>query len=110
MVDVLILGATGMLQVTLRLKYTHRFPGFTGRLITRYLHVHRERDSFSLGVAGRSKTKLKELSDDLDLEDSVKVFTVDVTKEDELDNLISQTKVVINTVGPFLKWSKPVVQ
>lgn len=94
MVDVLVLGATG----------------FTGKLITRYLHVHRERDSFTFAIGGRSKTKLGELVADLNLAGDVQVFEVDVTKADQVDEVVRKAKVVINTIGPFFMWGKPVVR
>lgn len=73
------------------------------------MHGHRERDSFTFAIAGRSKAKLAELVASLELPASVQVFTVDVTKEDEVDEVVQKAKVVINTVGPYFKWSKPVV-
>ena len=79
-------------------------------MITQYLHTHRERDSFKFGIAGRSKSKLQDLVKDLSLGDSVEVFQVDVTKDEDLENITSQTKVIINTVGPYLRWGKPVVK
>ena len=83
--------------------------GFTGRLITRYLHAHREGDSFSFAIAGRSKSKLVDLAATLELPPSVPIFVVDVTRPDEVDGAVQKAKVVINTVGPYIKWGKPVV-
>lgn len=87
----------------------HLCIGFTGKLITRTLHAHRERGSFTFAIAGRSKAKLVELAASLELPASVQIFTVDVTNVDEVDEVVQKTKVVINTVGPYFKWSKPVV-
>lgn len=109
-VDVLVLGATGSwLGILLYNCFDHASLGFTGKLITRYLLAHRERDSFTFAIAGRSKTKLAELVTSLELPASVQLFTVDVTKVDEVDEVVQKAKVVINTVGPYFKWSKPVV-
>lgn len=110
-VDVLVLGATGawLSYLFLVICVDHVAIGFTGKLITRYLLAHRERDSFTFAIAGRSKTKLAELVTSLELPASVQVFTVDVTKVDEVDEVVQKAKVVINTVGPYFRWSKPVV-
>ncbi|KAI5119826.1 hypothetical protein M0805_004761 [Coniferiporia weirii] len=94
MIDILVLGATG----------------FTGKLITRYLHVHRERDSFSFGVAGRSKARLNELAEELGLGAAVPIFEVDVTRDDEVYDAVRHAKVVISAVGPYFRWGMSVVR
>lgn len=83
--------------------------GYTGRLITTYLHEHPERSSFTLGIAARSKAKLNDLKKSLKLDDSVETFYVDVTKPDSVEEVVKQAKVVINTIGPFWYWGEPVV-
>lgn len=93
MADIIIFGATG----------------YTGRLITAYLQEHPERSSFTLAIAGRSKAKLGDLKRTLRLDDSVNVFQVDVTKPDQVEEVVKQAKVVINTVGPFWLWGEHVV-
>ncbi|KAF8963594.1 Saccharopine dehydrogenase-domain-containing protein [Flammula alnicola] len=92
--DILVLGATG----------------YTGGLITRYLSAHPQRSQFSLAIGARSPQKLKELVQQLSLPSSVKIIQVDVTNPDEIDAAVSQTRVVINTVGPYWLWGTPVVR
>ncbi|KIJ67410.1 hypothetical protein HYDPIDRAFT_108169 [Hydnomerulius pinastri MD-312] len=95
MVDVLLLGATG----------------YTGRLIARYLATHPQRGSFTFGLAARSDSKLKALvHENCDLLIDVPLFVVDVTSSDAVDKAVQQTRVVINTVGPYWRWGTPVVQ
>ncbi|KAH8110427.1 Saccharopine dehydrogenase-domain-containing protein [Phellopilus nigrolimitatus] len=94
MVDILVLGATG----------------YTGKLITRYLHVHRERGAFSFAIAGRSEARLAELVAELSLDGTVQVLRVDVTNNDELQAAVRTARVVINTVGPYYRWGRPVVK
>ena len=88
--------------------------GFTGRLITRYLHAHRERKAgkFTYAIAGRSKAKLTELARAIrsDDDDNLEIFVVDVTDFDEVEKVVQQAKVVVNTVGPYWRWGKPVVK
>ncbi|KAL5512462.1 hypothetical protein ACEPAG_3115 [Sanghuangporus baumii] len=95
MVDVLVVGATG----------------YTGNLIIRYLTVHRERDSFKLGIAARSKSKLDRLVSELDLS-NVPSFTVDVINDDSIKALFDEARprVVLSTVGPYIKWGKPLAR
>lgn len=90
MADILVLGATG----------------YSGRLTARYLSQHPQRSSFTLAVAGRSRSKL----DALELDAGVQVFVVDVTDETAVEELVKQFKVIANTVGPYWRWGTPVVK
>ncbi|KAF8661486.1 hypothetical protein AX16_001323 [Volvariella volvacea WC 439] len=92
--DVLILGATG----------------FTGRLITRYLAAHPQRSQFTFTVSGRSSSKLEELVKDLGLDSSIPVLKIDVSNEEDIKKAVEGVKVVINTVGPYLRWGTKVVR
>ena len=84
--------------------------GFTGRLVTRYLYAHHDRGSkFSFAVGARSKSKLDDLVSELSLDNDVEVILVDVTKPEQVDAAVKRVKVVINTVGPFMRWGTPVV-
>lgn len=93
MADILVLGATG----------------FTGRLIVEYLAQHTERSKFTFAIAARSASKLEALRKDLNLDANIKSFIVDVSKPDEIEAVVTQVKVVLNTVGPFYLWGTPVV-
>jgi len=98
MVDIIVLGATG----------------YTGSLITRYLHAHRERKAgkFTYAIAGRNKTKLAELARAIrsDDDDSLGIYEVDVTNFDDVEKIVQQAKVIVNAVGPYWRWGKPVVK
>ncbi|KIM68134.1 hypothetical protein SCLCIDRAFT_1209538 [Scleroderma citrinum Foug A] len=95
MLDIIILGATG----------------YTGRLITRYLAAHPQRAAFTFGLAARSEQKLEALKDELgDAVRQVPTFVVDVTKPDDIDSIVQETRIVITTVGPYWLWGTPVVQ
>ena len=74
------------------------------------MHVHRDRGSFTYAVAGRNKSKLADLAADLNLANDVQVFEVDVTNFDELERTVQKGKIVLNAVGPYWRWGKPVVQ
>ncbi|KAI0752778.1 Saccharopine dehydrogenase-domain-containing protein [Daedaleopsis nitida] len=92
--DILVLGATG----------------FTGRLITRYLHNHPQRTSFTFALGVRSKSKGEELKRSLGIDDSVTLVQVDFSSYDNIEAAVKDTKVVINLVGPYWTWGADVVR
>ncbi|KAG0703333.1 Saccharopine dehydrogenase-domain-containing protein [Suillus ampliporus] len=95
MVDIVVLGATG----------------YTGGLIAQYLATHPQRSSFTFGLAARSQTGLEKVVRGLNLsEDDVLTFTVDVTKPGDVDAVVRQARVVINTIGPYWRWGTSVVR
>jgi len=93
MVDILVLGATG----------------YAGRLIVEVLQNHRERPSFSFGIAARSTSKLAQLKADFKLDASVQTYEFDVTNPQQVEAVVGQAAIVINTVGPFWTWGTVVV-
>ncbi|RPD57921.1 hypothetical protein L226DRAFT_538874 [Lentinus tigrinus ALCF2SS1-7] len=93
-VDILVLGATG----------------FTGRLITRYLYNHPQRNSFTFAIGIRSKAKGEELKKSLGIDDSVSIVQVDVNSYEDVEAAVKDTKVVINVVGPYWLWGTNVVR
>ncbi|THH20820.1 hypothetical protein EUX98_g8510 [Antrodiella citrinella] len=93
MVDILVLGATG----------------YMGRLITEVLQNHRERPAFSFGIAARSLNKLEKVKEDLKLDTNVQTFEFDVTDPQQVEAVVSQAAVIINTVGPYWNWGTAVV-
>lgn len=113
--DILVVGATGTIwfifSPTNQADTFQLNSGFTGRLITRYLYSHPSKSSFTFALAARSKSKLSALASSLNLDASVKLEVLDVTKPDELDAAIKAgVRVVINTVGPYWIWGTPVVR
>lgn len=92
-------------------KLTSTLSGYTGRLVIRYLATHRDRTSFTFGLAGRSKSKLDRLVSDLDLA-GVKTFTVDVLDDVSIERLFdeAQPKVLLTTVGPYWTYGFPVAR
>lgn len=91
--DILILGATGV----------------TGRLTAAYLAKHPERTSLTFGISGRSKSKLTELAKELG-EPDLPTFVVDATNAEDVERVVQNARVVINTVGPFWKYAFPVLE
>ncbi|KAG1851335.1 Saccharopine dehydrogenase-domain-containing protein [Suillus subalutaceus] len=95
MVDIVVLGATG----------------YTGRLIAQYLATHPQGSSFTFGLAARSQSALEKVFRELNLsKDDVPAFTVDVTNPSDVDAVVQQARIVINTIGPYWRWGTSVVR
>ncbi|TDL16442.1 hypothetical protein BD410DRAFT_622891 [Rickenella mellea] len=94
MPDILVLGATG----------------FTGRIVTRYLHTHPNRSSFSFAIGGRSRSKLSALVDELKLDESVEVIEFNANDDASVEVAVQRVKVVINMVGPYWLYGTPIVR
>ncbi|KAI0316430.1 NAD-P-binding protein [Amylostereum chailletii] len=91
MADILLIGATG----------------YSGRATARYLLSHPERNTFTLALAARSRTKLE--NSGLKIDENVRVFVFDLTDEAELEAAVRQVKVVVNAAGPYCRTGSPVV-
>ncbi|VTO81755.1 unnamed protein product [Fusarium graminearum] len=83
--DIVLLGATG----------------YTGRLCAAYMaQVLPETTSWA--IAGRNRSKLEQLYNDLELQlTTCTVYTLDLTSETAINELVKKTCVVINTIGPY---------
>lgn len=76
--------------------------GFTGRLVVEYLHnSYGVSGPVKWAIAGRSARKLAALRDELGIAAELPLRVVDATDADALDELVTQTRVVITTVGPY---------
>jgi len=88
MPDVLLFGATG----------------FTGRLTAQALAAR----GVSFAIAGRNRSKLERLGDDLDPSPEVRV--AEVGDVDALADALSDVKVMITCVGPFMELGDTAVE
>ena len=87
--------------------------GFTGKYIAEYLNSHPERSGptpFTFAIAGRSQKKLEELKGELKLDHEVGIFTIDVGDYASVEAVVTRTKVVINTIGPFWTYGDHIVR
>ena len=98
--DLIIMGATS----------------FAGRLIVEYLikNYGAKNEKFSWAIAGRDQKKLEELKKtfiEIDSQaNSIPIFVADSFHPKSLDNMTSFCKIVISTVGPYLKYGIPLIQ
>ena len=90
--------------------------GFTGRLVVEYLikNYGVKNEKFSWAIAGRAQKKLEQLKNSFTYLDprvsSLAIFVADSFDLDSLDNMTSSCKIVISTVGPYLKFGKSLIQ
>ena len=89
--------------------------GFTGRLVARYLCAAYGVDqSVRWAIAGRNAAKLDKLRDELkDLDAAAGALPIVVGDSHDaasLTALVSRTRVVLTTVGPYMKYGATLVQ
>jgi short subunit dehydrogenase-like uncharacterized protein len=93
--DVVVFGATG----------------FTGGLTAEYLAAHARGTRWAL--AGRSRAKLEQTRTRLRAIDpsaeDLALLEADATDPDSLRRVAESTKVVITTVGPYIRYGEPLV-
>jgi saccharopine dehydrogenase (NAD+, L-glutamate forming) len=86
--------------------------GFTGGLTARYL-AGQAPARLRWALAGRSQTKLRKLRDALAAIDprcaGLPLLPADATDPDSLRQVAEHSRVVITTVGPFLRYGEPLV-
>ena len=90
--------------------------GFTGKLVVEYLlkNYGIRNSRFSWAIAGRNKIKLEKLSKSLihinEGTVDIDTFVVDSFDSNSLDILTSSCKVILSTVGPYLKYGLPLIK
>lgn len=88
--------------------------GFTGGLVAEYLARASEHTPLRWALAGRSLEKLTAVRDRLGLpEGSPRVPELIVAESSDtasLARMVEATRVVITTVGPYIKYGEPLVQ
>ena len=87
--------------------------GFTGKLVADYLAQHAD-TSIRWAIAGRNRNKLEQVRNSLiainpALAD-LPILIADSLDENSMQSLVSQTKVVCTTVGPYTKYGTPLVK
>jgi short subunit dehydrogenase-like uncharacterized protein len=80
--------------------------GFTGALTAEYLASHAPPGT-RWGIAGRNRTKLAAVRDRLAV--NVEILDADVDDRPSLRHMAAAARVVISTVGPFIRYGEPVV-
>lgn len=81
--DIILVGATG----------------FTGRRAAKYFNSHSPK-TLKWGIAARNMEKLNRLADELNIEQS-RCFKIDTTNPDDVKQVVSKTRIIVTTAGPF---------
>ncbi len=98
--DLVIMGATG----------------FTGKLVVEYLikNYGVKNAKFTWAMAGRDKKKLERVRSSFQYLDSnsnhIPILIVDSHDPVLLDSMTSNCRLVISTVGPYLKFGEPLIE
>ena len=80
--------------------------GFTGALVAEVL---RDIDGVRWAIGGRSADKLANVARELNLGEEVGRIVADSMDRDSLDAMVSQTRVVASTVGPYARYGAGLV-
>ncbi len=83
--------------------------GFTGRLVAEYIQATYGSGDLKWAMAGRSAAKLAEVRAEMGVPDTVPLIEADASDPASLDAMAARAKVVITTVGPYLKYGEPLV-
>jgi short subunit dehydrogenase-like uncharacterized protein len=73
---------------------------FVGQIITRYMAEQFADGSIRWAIAGRSRSKLQQLSDSVGLS-AIEIIVADAADEAALRAMCARTSVVMSTVGPY---------
>jgi short subunit dehydrogenase-like uncharacterized protein len=85
--------------------------GFTGQLVCEYLNrTYGVGGDYKWGMAGRSKSKLEQVRDELALDASIPLIVADTSDMNALTTMASSTKVLLSAVGPYTSYGSDVVK
>ncbi|TIA92892.1 hypothetical protein E3P99_00382 [Wallemia hederae] len=99
--DILIVGATGEEYSTLSEHLSKTTPGYTAQLVIQ--HLLKNHSDIKIALAARSLSKLDDIRSKLNVPPSVKSISIpDLSVySEELDAIVSQSKVVLSMAGPY---------
>ena len=85
--------------------------GFTGKLVVEYaLEKYIDDKSVSWAIAGRNKTKLHQLKDEMNIPDDIGIFIVESEDQNSIEEMVDQTKCVLTTVGPYQLYGEKLIR
>ena len=84
--------------------------GFTGKLVVEYLvSKYGDDETVSWAMAGRSIEKLQSVKDDIGVNADIELIQVDSNDISSIDNLMSQTRCILTTVGPYQLYGNHII-
>jgi short subunit dehydrogenase-like uncharacterized protein len=81
--------------------------GFVGKQTVRYFAERIGRDRVRWAIAGRSRQKLESVRAEVGID--VDILVADSQDRTEIDSIVSQTRVLLNTAGPFALYGNAIV-
>jgi len=85
--------------------------GFTGKLVVEYaINQYNNNDEISWAIAGRNNEKLEHIQEKYNLPSEIGKIVVDSNDQNSIDEMVSQTKCVLTTVGPYQLYGEKIVK
>ena len=85
--------------------------GFTGKLVVEYaINQYNNNNEVSWAIAGRNNEKLEHVQEKYNLPSNIGKIVVDSNDQNSIDEMVSQTKCVLTTVGPYQLYGEKIVK
>ena len=85
--------------------------GFTGKLVVEYaIKQYNNNNEVSWAIAGRNNEKLEHVQEKYNLPSNIGKIVVDSNDQNSIDEMVSQTKCVLTTVGPYQLYGEKIVK
>ena len=86
--------------------------GFTGKLVVEYAinQYNNNNNEISWAIAGRNHEKLEHVQEKYNLPSNIGKIVVDSNDQDSIDEMVSQTKCVLTTVGPYQLYGEKIIK
>ena len=85
--------------------------GFTGKLVVEYaINQYASNNEVSWAIAGRNNEKLEHVQEKYNLPSDIGKIVVDSNDQDSIDEMVSQTKCVLTTVGPYQLYGEKIIK
>ena len=85
--------------------------GFTGKLVVEYaINQYNNNDEISWAIAGRNNEKLEHIQEKYNLPSEIGKIVVDSNDQNSIDGMVSQTKCVLTTVGPYQLYGEKIIK
>ena len=85
--------------------------GFTGKLVVEYaINQYASNNEISWAIAGRNNEKLEHVQEKYNLPSDIGKIVVDSNDQNSIDEMVSQTKCVLTTVGPYQLYGEKIIK
>jgi short subunit dehydrogenase-like uncharacterized protein len=81
--------------------------GFVGKQTVQYFALHSTDQHLRWAIAGRNRQKLEAVRDEVRV--AIDVLVADSQDQQAIDTIVSQTRVLLNTAGPFALYGNALV-